>query len=653
MKDASALTKLFSFIAQGLVRQMDSDAFLRETLSLICPAFGAKAVLLHTGNDVYYEGPQDLIETFRNRQGNNQVITVPLTANAMLTLCIDEDNMPDQNAISALAAQLGVAIENAPIAKANRARVDQIELINEISSMLNSSLSIGTIFRIMVTEIKRLLSFDRASLLLYDEAQDSLLIFALETDMRTELPKGKVAPVEGTSAGWVARHNKPLINHDLATRCDFPMDKKLLADGIRSTISMPLFKDRMLGVFNLDSATPRNYTEQDLHVLQPVSRQIAIALENALLFEEVSREKKEWKKTFDAIMDMVWIEDLEGRVIRANHALLARTGLSGAQVSGMPCLKLMSSIGLSTVDHLCDCNSSESSSNAIREVRGLLGNIYNSWSYPVLDDDGRPYATVYYLKDVTMQRHLEQELIRRDRLASLGILGAGIAHEINNPLGIIAGYAEALLDRAREESLQGVEGFEDFPEYLETIHKEIFRCKEILSTLLEFSSPNTVKARELNLNELLKEVMLLVNHRVKRLKCDLRLDLNPDMGIVMGDPGSLRQMLLNIIINALYFTSEGGTIRISSGCYLNHRQETDMSFISIADTGCGIAPELMDRIFDPFFTTKSAGEGTGLGLSICHKIAEDHGGWIEVQSTEGKGSTFTVWLPIKRRGASG
>ncbi len=157
------------------------------------------------------------------------------------------------------------------------------ELTSELGSIINSSLSIGTIFRMVVSELRKLIDYSRASLLLYDDKEDSLRIFALDTEMKTILKKGVRAPIEGTSAGWVVRNNKPWISYDLASTA-FPLDRKLLAEGIRSTISIPLFHERMLGVFNFDSTEPSKYTERDLVILLPVARHIAVALENALLF---------------------------------------------------------------------------------------------------------------------------------------------------------------------------------------------------------------------------------------------------------------------------------------------------------------------------------------------------------------------------------
>jgi len=522
----------------------------------------------------------------------------------------------------------------------------QIELINELSSIINSSLSIGTIFRMVVSELRKIINYSRASLLLYNEKDDNLLIFALDTEMKTAMRKGVKAPIVGTSAGWVVRNNKPWISHDLADTA-FPLDKKLQHEGICSTISIPLFHDRMLGVFNFDSTEPSQYSEKDFELLLPIAKHIAVALENALLFEEISKEKKEWERTFDAITDMVWIEDGKQQVVRANQTLLATTGFSKTEITDKYCGELLERMGIAATRCLCQ-DTLTNKRPTFQELKNNAGSIFHFWAYPLLDDEGRLYAIVHYLKDVTSQRRLEQQLIRSDKLASLGTLVAGIAHEINNPLGIIAGYSEALLDRAHDPALSNAHGFEDFPEYLRTIHSEIFRCKGILKSLLEFARPSGGTFREIDINELIKEVLLLLQHRTARLQHSLSLTLNRDLPKISADAGSLRQLLMNLLLNAIYFTPEGGSISISTGP--DGAENAGGIRLAVQDTGAGIPADLIDKVFDPFFTTKPVGEGTGLGLTICHRIVEEHGGTIDVESELGKGTTFIIKLPAIRYG---
>jgi signal transduction histidine kinase len=181
-------------------------------------------------------------------------------------------------------------------------------------------------------------------------------------------------------------------------------------------------------------------------------------------------------------------------------------------------------------------------------------------------------------------------------------------------------------------------------------HSEIFRCKGILKSLLEFARPSGGTFREIDINELIKEVLLLLKHRTARLKHTIELNLNREVPKIYADAGSLRQLLMNLLLNAIYFTPEGGSIFIRTdqdefvqearfkGCLSRIR-------LSVTDTGTGIPDDLIEKIFDPFFTTKPVGEGTGLGLTISHRIVEEHGGAIDVASTPGKGATFVVTLP--------
>ncbi len=537
------------------------------------------------------------------------------------------------------------------LVKAISDQVKEIELINELSGVINSSLSMGTVFRIMMAEIRKSIEYDRGSILLFNEKEGKLLIFALDTDMKTVLKKGVKAPLDGTSAGWVIRNNRPWINRDLMSEMKFALDRKLLDEGIRSTISVPLVQDKILGVFNLDSKEPSKYSERDLRLLLSVSKHISIALENALLFEEISKEKKEWERTFDAITDMVWIEDGRQCVLRANRTLLSKTGFSLMEITGKMCGEVLKRIGITSRKCLCS-DTMATKRPSFLELKGAAGSIFHFWAYPLTDDEGQLYAIVHYLKDVTAQKRLEQQLIRADKLASLGTLVAGIAHEINNPLGIIAGYSEALLERAKEKSLLKIKEFEDFPEYLETIHNEMFRCKGILRTLLEFAKPHGGTFRELDINELIKEVILLVHHKAAKLNHNIECRLNRELPKIKADPGSLRQLFMNIIINSLYFTPEGGNIVIATkmgGVSSDQRLGgREMIEVSISDTGPGIPGDILDKIFDPFFTTKPVGDGTGLGLAICHKIVEEHNGVIVVESEAGKGATFLIRLPAKK-----
>jgi two-component system NtrC family sensor kinase len=649
MDDASAELRLVAH--QGLPKTLLNEISCRKA------GEGFIGKVFSSGRPLIVESASEDPRVLHKGAGMQSMAGVPITSKGtplgVLGLASRKESYftsLDTQLLTTIASELGVAIENTKLIGQLKDRMKEIKLINELSSMINSSLSMRTVFRIMMSEIKKLIDYDRGSILLYNEKENNLLIFALDTNMRTTLRRGVRAPLDGISAGWVIKNNRPWINDDLEKGIAFPLDKKLLDEGIRSTISIPLVQERILGVFNLDSTRPSQYSERDLHLLLSVSKHISIALENSLLFEEISREKKEWEQTFDAITDMVWIEDGRQRVIRANHALLARTGFSLVEIVGKQCGEVLGGIGINPME-CCTRDTLSMERPLFMELKGSGGTLFHFWTYPLTDDEGHLYAIVHYLTDVTAQKRLEQQLIRADKLASLGTLVAGIAHEINNPLGIIAGYSEALLERAKDVSLLRMKEFEDFPEYLETIHNEMFRCKRILNTLLEFARPHGGTFRELDINELIKEVILLVNHKAARFNHDIEFRLNRELPKISADPGSLRQLFMNIIINSLYFTPEGGRVIITTQPGMSASDHlgntTEMIHVSISDTGPGIPHDILDKIFDPFFTTKPVGEGTGLGLAICHKIVEEHSGNIYVESEVGRGTTFTISFPVK------
>jgi PAS domain S-box-containing protein len=550
----------------------------------------------------------------------------------------------DMKLLVMLGNHIGIALENARLFEKLTEKITQIGVISEVAGIINSSLSIGAIFRLLASETRRLVRYDRASINLLTPGGKWMNIFAVDTEMATRLTKGMKAPVDGTSSGWVTLNNKPFINSDLKAAVAFPLDERLLSEGIRSTVSVPLYHGTVLGSFNLDSTEPGAYSERDLDVLVPVAKHISIAIQNATLFEEISREKKEWEKTFDAITDMVWIQGPGQEIMRANRSVLKRTGLPYKDVMGKKCSIILRALGINARETPCP-SIIECKEPTFREVADGRGNTFHFWTYPLLDDDGRQFALVSYCKDVTGQKKMEQHMLRSDKLASLGRLAAGIAHEINNPMGIIAGYSEALIDRARDDKLLALGEFEDFPEYLETINKEIFRCKNILTGLLDFARPSGGTAREVDINDLVREVLLLVRHKVEKAGQSVVLEAGQGLPMLSAEPGQLRQLFMNLIINSLYFMPKGGKVTIrtalSSG---GSKVET-----SVSDTGCGIPHDYIHKIFDPFFTTKPTNEGTGLGLAICHRIVEDHDGSIEVESELGAGTTFTVSLPALRR----
>jgi len=243
---------------------------------------------------------------------------------------------------------------------------------------------------------------------------------------------------------------------------------------------------------------------------------------------------------------------------------------------------------------------------------------------------------------------MNEQVIEAGKLASVGELAAGIAHEINNPVAIMVEEAGWIEDLLQEEEFQGSPNLEEFRRAVRQIQTQGKRCKEITHKLLSFARKTDPALKEVQLNDLIREVVSLCEQRARFSNVKVELDLFPELPLVCASPSEMQQVLLNLINNALdAMEKTGGKLEIKT------RIEGNRVVVDVADTGCGIPQANLARIFDPFFTTKPVGKGTGLGLSICYGIINKMGGEITVQSSVGVGTVFHVKLPFARRFGEG
>lgn len=243
--------------------------------------------------------------------------------------------------------------------------------------------------------------------------------------------------------------------------------------------------------------------------------------------------------------------------------------------------------------------------------------------------------TIHFLvKDIEQRRIMEKQMAQADKLASIGQLSAGIAHEINNPLGVILGYTQLLLRNEKTAT----DRYGD----LKTIEKHVKNCKSIVKDLLNFSRSSKSEIKTTFINEAADDVLNFILHHSKLDGIDIVRNFDQSVPPMLLDEKKIRQVLINLLMNAGHAVGKKGNISLSTE-YL--RQDNEVA-IKVADTGCGIEKKNLTRIFDPFFTTKPTGEGTGLGLSVSYGIVKSHGGNILVESEPGKRTLFTVLLPV-------
>jgi signal transduction histidine kinase len=249
------------------------------------------------------------------------------------------------------------------------------------------------------------------------------------------------------------------------------------------------------------------------------------------------------------------------------------------------------------------------------------------------------------LSEINEELHVTQaKLVQTEKMAAIGQLAGGVAHEINNPLTGVLNNVQLVKMIAQEKQEFSIN---EFKEYLDVIEESALRCKKITESLLDFSHASVKHKQAVSINELVEKVTLLIGHEMKLQNIDIRKDLSPEIPMTMGDSQLLQQVVFNIISNAKYAIDKksgraGGIIQVSTQC---HTGDTRVC-MCITDNGTGIPKGIIKKIFDPFFTTKPVGEGTGLGLSFVYSVVKEHNGTITVESKENEGTTFKICLPV-------
>ncbi len=379
-----------------------------------------------------------------------------------------------------------------------------------------------------------------------------------------------------------------------------------------------------LGVIAVWSKHPEGFDASAEAVIAAVAAQAAIALQNTRLVEIISVGKQEWEQMVDAIKPAIAILDAKGTVRRANRAFAHLVGAPITALPGRPWLMLLPPAWADPVEQ------------ALAEPGGPGGEIrtdrrtYEVRAHRVAGLD----AAVLIIEDMTDTRRLQGQLVQSEKLSAIGQLIAGVAHELNNPLASVLGFADFLGETGQMPP--------NLAEPLRVIQQEANRAAGIVRNLLTFARRQEQEHRRVDVGPILQRTLALLNNQLIGLKVEPHLAIEPNLPQVEGSPNQLQQVFLNIINNgaqAIAATGKPGTVAVRARPWLGGVA------VDIADNGPGILPELQDKVFEPFFTTKTEGEGTGLGLSICQGIIKEHNGRLTLDSTPGRGATFTIELP--------
>ncbi|HYY43158.1 MAG TPA: ATP-binding protein, partial [Pyrinomonadaceae bacterium] len=460
-----------------------------------------------------------------------------------------------------------------------------------------------------------------------------------------------------------------MLFEGIGTRADLPAaDFPIHApEGVRDAALAPLrVRGETLGALVVGYRTPHRLSAEERQTLAGLAEMAALALDNARLLEIVTASKKIWEQTVDAIPDGIIVHDAALRITRCNATAAEALGYEQPiEVLGMSWADAFARLfGERAAAYHMNQTAARATSFEIQaeDRRRYLVTIAPLTSMAAEDvERAAPDAgyapprasrqtswSVVTWSDVTELSEVQEQLARTRRLATVGQLAAGVAHEINNPLAAITTCAEATLrdlHRAPEQ-LRASVAERNWPFYLEEIVRQALRCKAITRGLLDLSRQRRARRAACDINALVaRSVTLLVQHAAER-GLEVRTQLDRAVGEVATDETMVRQILDNLLTNALDAVgAAGGRVTVSTA---SHDERIS---IEVADTGPGIAPDLLARIFDPFFTTKEAGQGSGLGLAISTSLAEALGGALTVESKPGAGSCFRLWLP--RRAPAG
>jgi two-component system, NtrC family, sensor kinase len=389
-------------------------------------------------------------------------------------------------------------------------------------------------------------------------------------------------------------------------------------------------------------ASAEPLSSEDMALLAAVAAQAATALENGRLYrqlrvkaDELERMREFSENILESLNDGLAVVNRDHRIVRWNRRLEELYGVRHETAVGRRLAELFDATFQEVVAS-AGAESPEGSavyrvplSTRHEQARRLLVNVGTT---PLRDSDGAIAGTIIIVEDISTRVQLEEQLQISEKMASIGLLAAGVAHEVNTPLTGISSFTQMLLQNAEPDDPR--------TKVLEKIERQTFRAAKIVNGLLNLARPAQVDSGPIELHSVINDVLSLLEHQLKNGRIQVRKELTAPPPIVQGIEYKLQQVFLNLLLNARDAMPRGGWLTIATSL------RDDGVVVEVSDTGSGIPPDQLSRIYDPFFTTKDIGKGTGLGLSITYGIIQEHGGAIACDSVVGQGTRFTLTLPL-------
>jgi two-component system, NtrC family, sensor kinase len=403
------------------------------------------------------------------------------------------------------------------------------------------------------------------------------------------------------------------------------------------------FHDRTAAVIGLSKTVDGDYlSSDDLELLSTIAGYVAIAIENARLYQsleqkalQIERLKDFSENIVESLRIGVLTVDLEDRIESWNPQLENLLEIPRAEALHH---KFEEVLPRDLAGEVIAHAASEHVSGIYRFHLNTRSNrhlVINASIAPLLAKNGARLGRLILLDDITQRVRLEDQMVQTEKLTSLGLLAAGVAHEVNTPLAVISNYIQMLAKQIPADDPR--------QKTIERIVKQTFRASEIVNNLLNFSRTGGTEPVQVDLNSVLEETLTLVQHPFKTAQVNVVKNYADRLPAILGSTTRLQQVFLNLFMNARDAMPGGGMLEVRTG------SRNGSVEVEVTDTGAGIPPEHLHRIFDPFFTTKATGRGTGLGLSVSYGIIKEHAGKVDVRSTPGKGTSFRLEFPVARK----
>lgn len=548
-----------------------------------------------------------------------------------------------------LAQPVKQAVQNALDRVFYRDRYDYRRALVGFARDLNSDLDVVRLSQRLVTRVVETLVVDQMSLMLADERSGD---FGSIGDFGFQHAVPRLTRASSFLARLDTNHTIALDDPIAAARFEAEEVEFWRDHGIYYFVPC-VFEGAAIAVLALGrKESDEPFNSEDLALLAAVAGQVATAIENGRLYrqlhlkaEELGRMREFNDNILESLDDGLTVFDADEQIVRWNHALEAFYGVTSADAVGRCLAEVFDEEFVEALRAAIDENPLGATlfkvplqGRAVSDGDDLapLSLMVNATVVPLQSQEGADAVegTILLLENVTDRVRLEEQLQISEKMASIGLLAAGVAHEVNTPLTGISSYTQMLLENADPSDPR--------TQILEKIERQTFRAAKIVNGLLTLSRPGTSDGErtQVDLNAVVNDVYSLLEHQFEAGRIKVRRDLALEPLFVLGIEHELQQVFLNLFLNARDAMPSGGWLSVST------RSDGASVLAEVADTGSGIPPAQLARIYDPFFTTKSIGRGTGLGLSISYGIVREHDGNIRCDSAVGQGTRFTVALPV-------